>query len=152
MAIERSSSPEKFFTDDEKSHIVKAIQEAEKKTSGEIRIHMEEKAGEDIYKRAIRIFEKIGMTRTVNRNGVLIYLATGSRQFVILGDKGINEVVSQNFWEDVVRLMTDFFKSGKFCEGVCEGIRLIGEKLKDHFPYQTDDINELSDDISISEK
>jgi uncharacterized membrane protein len=152
MMKERSSDPAKFFDEKEKERILVSIREAEKATSGEIRLHLEKKSEKSVFDRAIEIFNKIGMNRTAQRNGVLIYLATADRQFVILGDKGINEIVPENFWNDVVAKMRSLFKSGKFCDGICEGIYLIGEKLKSHFPYQPDDINELSDDISISEK
>ncbi len=152
MDTDRSTKPSKFFSDSEKNRILEAIREAEKETSGEIRLHLEEKVKEDIYAQAVKVFEKIGMTRTQQRNGVLIFLATGNRKFVILGDKGIDSVVPDDFWEDVVRTMTGYFAGGKFCEGVCEGIKLAGEKLKSHFPYRKDDVNELPDEISTSEK
>jgi uncharacterized membrane protein len=149
---EKSADPAKFFDEEEKERILLAIRQAETETSGEIRLHLEKKSGKPVFDRAVEIFNKIGMNRTVQRNGVLIYLATADRQFVILGDEGINEIVPENFWNDVVTKMGSLFKSGKFCDGICEGIYLIGEKLKSHFPYQPDDINELSDDISVSDK
>jgi uncharacterized membrane protein len=146
---ERPSNPNKFFSKEEKQRIVEAIREAEKETSGEIRLHLEKKAGKDIFQRALEVFFKIGMDKTAQRNGVLIYFATGERKFAIIGDEGINRVVPENFWQDVVDLMTEHFRQGKFCEGVCQAIHLIGQKLKTYFPYQSDDVNELSDEISI---
>ncbi len=150
MTKARSAVPDKFFDAEEKNRIILGIREAEKATSGEIRLHLEQKSGKPVFDRAVEVFNKIGMNRTVQRNGVLIYLVTGERQFVILGDKGINDIVPEDFWNDVAAKMSSLFKSGKFCEGVCEGILLIGEKLKSHFPYKSDDVNELPDDISIS--
>jgi uncharacterized membrane protein len=86
------------------------------------------------------------------KNGVLIYLATFNHEFVILGDRGINEVVPDNFWKDVVARMSQLFNENKFCEGVCEGITMIAEKLRSHFPYLANDQDELSNEISISDK
>jgi len=91
------------------------------------------------------------MDKTEQRNGVLIYIATGDKQFAILGDKGINDVVPDNFWEDVVKEMQLQFQQDKFQEGICSGVSRIGEKLKSYFPHRSDDVNELSDEISIDE-
>ena len=152
METQRDTNPEKFFSEKEKQKIIDSIQSAEKKTSGEIRIHLEKNVGKNVYQRAVKIFNKIGMGKTVQKNGVLIYLATSSRKFVILGDSGINKIVPDNFWKDVATLMSQHFSEGKFCDGICEGVKLVGEKLKSHFPYASDDVNELSDNISISKE
>lgn len=152
MPTQQSGNPNKFFSNAEKEKIVTAIREAEKETSGEIRLHLEKSARRDVYQRALDVFYKIGMQKTAQRNGVLIYLATGERKFAILGDEGINKVVPENFWEDIVAKMTDRFKQGEFCEGISQGINQIGEKLKAYFPYRSDDVNELSDEISVEDK
>jgi len=151
MSDNRLNNPNTFFSREEKSGIVKAIQEAEKATSGEIRLHLEAKLNKDVYERAKEIFVKIGMAKTIQRNGVLIYLATGDRKFAIIGDKGIDEVVPENFWEDIVAEMSLKFKEGKFYEGVCQAIQKIGENLKQYFPHQKDDVNELPDIISTGD-
>ena len=88
------------------------------------------------------------MTRTKDRNGVLIFLATGDKRFVILGDKGIHEKVPADFWDDSAKLMEDHFKKGDFAEGVAQAVLRAGEKLKVFSPHQADDKNELSDGIS----
>jgi uncharacterized membrane protein len=150
MSTIRSNNPADFFSEIEKKDIMEAIRNAEKQTSGEIRLHLEKKSKGKIFERAVKVFRKIRMQRTEKRNGVLIYLATIDHQFVILGDKGINDVVPENFWEDIAELMAENFKKNKFSGGLCEGITLIGEKLKSHFPFQEDDVNELPDDISIN--
>ena len=152
MKSKRSANPNRFFSKQEKELILKSIREAETATSGEIRLHLERKTKKDVYQRALTVFHKIGMNKTAQRNGVLIYLATGDHKFVILGDEGINQVVPDNFWEDAVAEIVSYFKKEEFCEGVCRGIEKIGEKLKTYFPYQSDDINELPDEISIGEK
>jgi len=149
MNIKRSDNPEKFFSEEERKDIIAAIQSAEKQTSGEIRLHLEKKSKQDIFNRAVTVFNKIGMHQTAHRNGVLIYMATADRKFVILGDQGINKRVPENFWDDVAAMMSQAFKKGNFKEGICTGITAIGEKLKTLFPFEKGDINELEDDISI---
>lgn len=137
-----------FFSDKEKEQILAAIEAAEKRTSGEIRVHVEPGSGKDPLARARKVFEKLGMTGTKLRNGVLIYLATKDRRFAIIGDQGIDRVVPENFWEETKERMGQLFKEGRFADGVCHGIRSVGEILAVHFPYQSDDVNELSDEIS----
>lgn len=150
MAIERSKDPVLFFSKKEKEAIVQAIREAEKMTSGEIRVHLERKARPDIMAHAREVFEKIGMTRTQRRNGVLIFLGVASRRFAILGDRGINEKVPPTFWDEVAEGMQQSFREDRFADGIVEAILAIGEKLKEYFPYQSSDVNELSDEISFS--
>lgn len=150
MSIMRSKNPALFFSKKEKEQIRNAINAAEHKTSGEIRVHLERKARDQFYEHAAEIFEKIGMTETAERNGVLILLGLASRRFVVLGDRGINEKVPDNFWQDVVALMQGHFKKDLFAEGITAAVDLIGEKLSTYFPYRDNDRNELSDEISYS--
>ncbi|MCB0380260.1 MAG: TPM domain-containing protein [Flavobacteriales bacterium] len=141
-----------LFTAEQKQQIVAAIREAEKNTSGEIRVHIDKKCKEDVLDRAAYMFDALDMQKTALRNGVLIYLATEDRQFAILGDAGINQKVPVGFWDGVRDLMISNFKQGKFTEGLSEGIKLAGEQLKKHFPYQSNDKNELADDISFGKQ
>lgn len=141
-----------LFTAEQKQQIVAAIREAEKNTSGEIRVHIDKKCKEDVLDRAAYMFDALDMQKTTLRNGVLIYLATEDRQFAILGDAGINQKVPVGFWDGVRDLMISNFKQGKFTEGLSEGIKLAGEQLKRHFPYQSNDKNELADDISFGKQ
>ncbi len=140
-----------FFSDEQKYLIVNAIEEAEKSTSGEIRLHVEMRCHGDVMKRAVRVFQKLKMQRTQLRNGVLFYMAVSDRQFAIIGDKGINDKVPEGFWNDIEKHMSELFAKGLFTEGVTDGIRMAGEQLKKHFPYQSDDVNELSDEISFGD-
>jgi uncharacterized membrane protein len=142
-------SVENFFSKEEKKQITDAIAEAEKNTSGEIRLHMESRCEIDVLDRAAYIFEKLKMHETEQRNGVLFYLAVTDRKFAILGDAGINKLVPENFWDDVKETMLSYFKDGKFVEGLSKGILMAGDHLKINFPYQLEDINELSDEISF---
>jgi len=123
------TSAKKFFTTEEKESIENAIREAELNTSGEIRVHIENKFKGDVLDRAAYIFNKLGMKKTELRNGVLFYLAIKNRQFAIIGDAGINAVVPENFWENIKELLADHFKEGKFAEGLSKGIIEAGKIL-----------------------
>ncbi|MDQ3111538.1 MAG: TPM domain-containing protein [Bacteroidota bacterium] len=142
-------SAETFFSDAQKEAISKTIAEAEAKTSGEIRVHIEEVCKENTVKRAELLFGKLKMHETAERNGVLFYLAIDSRVFAIYGDKGIHEKVQPQFWDAASALMEQHFKEGKFSEGLIAGITMAGEQLSTHFPCKTDDKNELTNDISF---
>lgn len=141
------SDVEAFFSLTEENQIVAAIKSAEKNTSGEIRVHME--AGTDeVMKRAQQVFEELEMSETELKNGVLFYLGTETKQFAILGDQGIDEVVPEHFWDSTKDHVINAFKEGEFTQGLILGIEEAGEQLKRYFPYQSDDVNELSDEIS----
>ena len=140
-----------FFKKEEKEKIVQAIKDAEKETSGEIRLHLDLRCKGEALEQVVKMFEKLKMYETQLRNGTLIYLAVTDHKFAIFGDEGRNEIVPDNFWEDVKEEMRELFVKGQFADGVARGIFLVGEKLKEFFPYQEDDINELPDDISMGE-
>lgn len=141
-----------YFNNKEKKRIREAIKSAELMTSGELRVHIESVCENEPMERAVAWFEKLKMHETEARNGVLIYVALESKKFAILGDKGINAVVPPDFWDKTKDEMLAEFKAGKMLEGICKGIESAGTQLKKYFPYQTDDINELEDDISYGEK
>ena len=138
-----------FFSKEEKEKIIQAIKDAEKETSGEIRLHLDLRCKGEALEHAVKMFEKLKMHETQLRNGTLIYLAIQDHKFAIFGDEGINEIVPDNFWEDVKEEMRGLFVKGQFADGISRGIYLVGEKLKEFFPYQDDDINELPNDISM---
>jgi len=144
--------PSEFLSEEEKKKIIHAIEEAEKNTSGEIRLHIEKNCKTNVLDRAAYIFEKLKMHKTKLRNGVLFYLALENRKFAILGDAGINKMVPDNFWEDIKETVLSYFREGNYADGLVKGILMAGEKLKEHFPYRKDDINELSNDISFGDK
>ncbi|HAN17937.1 MAG: hypothetical protein A2X13_10515 [Bacteroidetes bacterium GWC2_33_15] len=141
--------PSEFFNEQEKQQITQAINDAETNTSGEIRIHIESDCPEDVLDRAAYMFKKLEMNKTKLRNGVLFYLSITDRKFAILGDAGINAVTPANFWDEIKETVISKFKTGEFAAGLSEGIKMAGDALKKHFPYQKDDINELSNDISF---
>ncbi len=133
---------------EEDRRVVEAIRKAELNTSGEIKVHIENHCRGNVEKRSLTVFKRLKLNKTKLRNGVLIYLAVHDHKFAILGDEGINKVVEDGFWNDVKDLMQSHFKEGRFAEGLEQGIQRCGEKLKTYFPYQSDDINEIPDDIS----
>lgn len=137
-----------FFNKEEEQQIIEAIRKAEKNTSGEIRVHLEEKIKEDVLDAAVKTFYKIGMHHTAENNGVLIFLVPKERKFAIIGDRGINEKVPPGFWDEVKELMQAHFRKGEYAKGVCEAIEMAGQKLKQYFPYKSEDQNELTDDLS----
>ncbi|WP_320168169.1 TPM domain-containing protein [Mangrovibacterium marinum] len=141
-----------FFSEAEKKQITGAIKTAELNTSGEIRVHVEGRCRGDVLDCAAYWFGKLKMHQTEARNGVLFYLAVSDRKFAILGDAGINAKVPEDFWDTIKEQMLIRFKEGRFADGLSEGILLAGEQLKAHFPYQSDDVNELPDEISFGKK
>ena len=141
-------SIDKFLSKEEESQIVQAIKAAEHRTSGEIRIHIESVCKGEVLDRAAWLFKSLKMHKTALRNGVLIYLSTTDRKFAIIGDAGINAVVPEGFWNDVKDLMIANLSKGDPSQGFVLGIARVGEKLKEFFPYQEDDVNELPDEIS----
>lgn len=138
-----------FLTKEQCDSIVEAIKSAELNTSGEIRVHIESECSGDPCERAVAVFHKLGMFRTAARNGVLIYLAFKSHKVAIIGDEGINKAVPEGFWYDVYHFMSEHFKNGDFAGGLVGAIVMAGDRLKEFFPYQSDDVNEQSDEISF---
>lgn len=128
--------------------IVSAIQKAEMQTSGEIRVHIDQKCASDPVKRAVQVFEKLGMHKTALRNGVLIYVSFSDRKLAIIGDQGINSVVPADFWMSTKDKMIHHFKENRFADGIIAAITEAGEQLKRFFPYMENDENELSNEIS----
>jgi uncharacterized membrane protein len=139
----------KFFTEEQKNAIQKTIAAAELNTSGEIRVHVDDKCKENVLDKAAAVFINLKMDATELRNGVLFYLAVKDQKFAIIGDKGINEKVPADFWDNIKDTMQTLFKEQKFTEGLSKGIEMAGEKLKTHFPLQKNDTNELSNDMSF---
>jgi uncharacterized membrane protein len=138
-----------FFTPEQQEAIIRAIAEAEHETSGEIRVHVETSCKVNVLDEAAWLFKRIGMHKTDDRNGVLIYLALKERNFAIIGDSGINAVVPAGFWDSIRDHMQQRFSEGLFTDGLVEGVKMAGEKLREHFPRSSDDVNELTDAISF---
>lgn len=139
---------EAFLSPDDEKAIIESIRRAEENTSGEIRVHLEATTKMVHFDRATQLFHLLHMDNTKYGNGVLIYVAVEDKKLVILGDEGINKVVPSHFWEQTKDVITASFKTGAIRNGLVEGIQLAGRQLKEYFPYQTGDINELPNDIS----
>lgn len=138
-----------FFTTEQKNQITNAIKQAEGNTSGEIRVHIEKNCSIEVLDRAAEVFSKLQMHKTALRNGVLFYVALDDHKFAIIGDAGINAKVPEGFWNEINDKVLEKFKENNYCDGLSEGIIMAGDQLKKHFPYQKDDTNELSDEISF---
>lgn len=147
-----AESAKGFFSREQRDDIKQAIMNAELDTSGEIRVHIDSTCKGEVMDRAFKVFKDLKIHETELRNGVLFYLAVKNRKFAIIGDEGINELVPEDFWEALKSDMLDAFREEKFTDGLVDGITLTGKHLKKHFPYQTDDVNELSDEISFGDK
>ena len=143
------SKVEDFLSHSEEVEIIEAIRAAEKNTSGEIRVHLEAQSKIDAFDRAAEVFDFLHMDNTKQSNGVLIYVAVEDRTLVIMGDRGINDVVPVNFWESTKDIIISNFKTDNIAKGLTEGISQAGQQLKKHFPYKKGDSNELTDDISV---
>ncbi len=142
------SVAENFLSPQEEQEIIDAIRKAEKYTSGEIRVHIEAGTGKDPFERAKEVFHLLKMDNTKEENGVLIYVAVKDHTFAICGDKGIDRVVPEGFWNATRDLIASYFKKGQYKQGLVEGILLAGKELQEHFPWDHNDTNELSDAIS----
>ena len=142
------SKTEDFLSKAEEQEIVQAIVEAEKNTSGEIRVHIEEHSEKSPLERAQEVFFELQMNETQERNGVLFYVCVADKKFAIIGDEGIDKVVASDFWNATKEVVISNFKNKAFKKGLVDGIIKAGESLKVHFPFQSDDTNELANEIS----
>jgi len=141
-----------FLSAAERELVERAIGEGEKRTSGEIRVHIEDHIEEDVLDHAAFIFEELAMHRTEARNGILIYVCVVDRKVAVIGDKGINEAVPEGFWDDVVGVMKLHFVAGQRAQGLVEAVHMVAAKLQAFFPLQHDDRNELSNTVSFSKR
>lgn len=138
-----------FIATLDQKRIIDAIASAERMTSGEIRVHVQPKAHGEIRSVAERTFERLGMTKTELRNGVLLFIACEEQRFVILGDEGIDAKVPAGFWDEIAAKLTIRFQHGEFTEGIVEAIHSSGEELRHYFPRAHDDVDELSNEINV---
>jgi len=130
--------------------IVAAIREAEARSRGEVRVHVTHRAVDDARRAAERQFEKLGMTKTAERNGVLVFVAPASRTFAVVGDTGIHEKCGPAFWKDVAAAMEADFRAGRYTDGILKGVVRAGDELAAHFPRAPGgvDVDELPDDVT----
>lgn len=142
-----------FLTKEQEKTIVDAIQQAESNTSGEVRVHIEDRCkSKDPVERAKEVFGSLGMHKTALKNGVIVYVAVKDHKLAVWGDEGIHSKVGQSFWEEEIELLKTYFKAEDYESGLRDAVLMIGEKLKEFFPVQEDDINELKNDISYGDE
>jgi uncharacterized membrane protein len=144
----RRDSVSAFLTQDERERVARAIRETEAATSGEIVVHVTESTRTLPTLEARKAFERLGMTRTRERNGVLFFVAVRDRKLAVIGDKGINDRVPPSFWNDVIKHVESHLAEGRFGEGLAGGIEMVGVELARYFPPRADDVNELPDSIT----
>lgn len=137
-----------FLSAHERERVIGAIREFERRTSGEIRVHLQERIDGSAKDAAARAFDRLGMARTRDRNGVLFFVGVRDRRFAVIGDTGIYDAVPRDFWADVVTRVEARFAEGRYAEGLVEGARMAGNALCEHFPPRPDDVNELPDSLS----
>ena len=138
-----------FLAQLDQQRIVAAIATSEKRTSGEIRVHIQPRSRGEIRAVAERTFERLGMTKTALRNGVLLFIACEEQRFTILGDRGIDEKVPAGFWDEIAAKLTIRFKSGEFTDGIVDAIHSAGDELLHYFPRAEGDVDELTNEINI---
>ncbi|MCW5898040.1 MAG: TPM domain-containing protein [Flavobacteriales bacterium] len=143
---------EDFLTDEERARVAAAIGEAERLTSGEIRVHVEDHIEEDVLDHAAYIFTELGMQHTRERNGVLIYVSAGDRLVAVVGDKGVNEKVPTGFWDQTLAVLKLHFAAERRADGLCEAVRMVAALLAKHYPPRRDDVDELSNEVSIGRR
>ncbi len=145
------SNLEDFLSTAEEQEIINAIREAERNTSGEIRVHIEKTTEKNALERAKEVFYFLKMDETEQQNGILFYIAVDDHKFSVLGDTGINKAVTEGFWNSIKDIVIQHFSSGNYVKGLQLAITQTGEKLKEFFPHQSRDSNELSDEISLGQ-
>lgn len=138
----------KLISSSDEKRLLKAIQLAELQTSGEIRVHIEKTCKGDALEECRKKFEHLKMHETKDRNGILFYLAIQSKSFAVWGDEGIHQKVNDEFWKSITDCAISYFKKNELLLGIEKAVEMCGEKLKAHFPLQSDDKNELSNNIS----
>ncbi len=154
MGFETMLKVSDIFTKDDLRKIADKIKEIEKTISGEIRVSIREKRSLlerklALFDMAVNEFYRLGMDKTRDRTGVLIYILLSERKIQIIADKGINDKVENATWQKIAESVAEYFKTGKYIDGIIKGIEQIGEILAQHFPIKPDDINELPNDIEI---
>jgi uncharacterized membrane protein len=141
--------PTQFVKELDHNRIVQAIRSAEADSRGEVRVHVAREKVEDARAEAAVQFDKLGMARTAERNGVLVFVAPASQRFAVVGDAAIHERCGEAFWKDVAGSMAGAFADGRFTDGIVHAVEQVGQALALHFPRTgAPDANELPDEVS----
>ena len=126
--------PKKFINQLPHDTLVAAIRDAEKKTSGQIRVLISHKSVADPVAAANKEFTRLGLAKLLDRNGVLIFVTPRSRKFAVIGDAGVHAKCGDSFWQELAQAMTGYFRKSEFTEGIAHGVRKAGDLLAEHFP------------------
>jgi len=140
--------PRSFLSRLDDRRIVRQIQAAEQKSSGEIRVYVSEKQVEDVVTEAKVHFLRLGMEKTRDRNGVLVYIAPRSRNFAVVGDAGVHERCGEHFWQEIAASMESYLKREEYTDAIVTAVDKLGAVLATHFPRKPDDRNELPDEVA----
>jgi uncharacterized membrane protein len=138
-----------FLSEEDLLSIARAVRQAEARTSAEMRVHLDHACEIDAFQRAVTIFERLGMHRTAERNGVLIYISVTDHKLAVIGDAGIHERVGTAYWEEVVEGVRGHLRQNRSRDGLLHAVAQVGRALRRHFPRRSHDTNELSDDVSF---
>jgi len=138
-----------FLAEEDLASLARAVREAETRTSAEVRVHLDHTCEGDALRRAIKVFERLGMHRTAEHNGVLIYISVSDHKLAVIGDAGIHERVGETYWRGLVDAVRDQLRQHRSRDGLIHAVEQVGETLGRHFPRRPDDVNELPDDVSI---
>jgi uncharacterized membrane protein len=137
-----------FLAQVDDAKVLTAIEAAELKSSGEVRVFVSNELIDDVMTAAQAQFTKLGMINTKHRNGVLLFFAPKTQRFAVIGDQGVHEKCGQGFWDDVRSLMAERLKAGQFTDAVVAAVNRIGDLLAQHFPRDPGDINELPNQVA----
>jgi uncharacterized membrane protein len=138
-----------FLSEDDLASIARAVAQAEAGTSAEVRVHLDHACKDEPLRRAIKVFERLGMHRTAARNGVLIYISVTDHKLAVIGDAGIHERVGAAYWQELADAVRERMRQQRPRDGLVHAIVEVGGALGRHFPRQPDDRNELSDEVSL---
>ena len=140
----------KFLSKVDHDRVVAAIRDAEAKSSGEIRVHLDHRRVADPLAEGRAVFERLGMTSTADRNGALIFVSPRSKKFAILGDTAIHEKCGDDFWASAAEALSGHFRGGRFTEGLIDAIARLGNVLAKHFPPKAARTNAIADTVDES--
>ena len=138
-----------LFTEDDLAAVTSAVVEAERHTSAEIRVHLDHSCEGNALEQAIKVFERLGMHRTDERNGVLLYISLTDRKLAVIGDKGIHERVGEAYWHALVAAVRERMRQRQTRDGLVHALAEVGRELGRHFPRHPHDKNQLSNDVSV---
>lgn len=141
-----------YISLEEKRLILKSVMEAEKQTSVEFQVHIDKSCKGDVIEKASAVFNFIHLNKTKTKKWLLFYLSLEDQKYAIIGDKEMNEMIPENFWDLVENHMQNKINEGNLTACLSEGIKMAGDQIRNFIPKQINDINELPDEISLGKE